>query len=102
MVKLTDGNEVFNKMRSNKNIVKVKVVWKMSRAGGCNGYKATIGDNNAGGRGRGGRGKGRKSTSIVGDMIGGVGVKIPIMLGGCWSWSVWNWAAKACWSQPWL
>jgi hypothetical protein len=47
-----NGNKVANEMRSNKNIIKMKIVWKVSCARGCDRNKTTITDNNTG---RGGR-----------------------------------------------
>jgi hypothetical protein len=46
--KLTNRYKILNKIRSKKNIVKVKVVRKVSCAGGGDRYTATVTNNNAG------------------------------------------------------
>jgi hypothetical protein len=69
-------------MGSNKNIIKVKIMWKVSCAGRGDGYKTTVTNNNTGGRMNRGRCSGIKITSIGGDMIGSTSVKIPVMLRG--------------------
>jgi len=77
---LTNGYEILNKVWSNKNIIKVEIMWEMGSASGSDRYKATVTDNNASGRVDRGRCSGRESTSIGGDMVGGSSIEVPAVL----------------------
>jgi hypothetical protein len=41
--KLSNGNKILNKVRSNKNVIKMKIMWEMSCDSGSDRYKATVG-----------------------------------------------------------
>jgi hypothetical protein len=81
MVNCRTEKKVLNEVRSDKNIIKMKVVQKLSGTSGGDRYTGTVADNNARRRGNGGRCSGGESTSIRCNMICGAGVEVPFMLG---------------------
>jgi hypothetical protein len=82
---LSNRNKVLNEVRSDKNIIKMKVVRKLSGTSGGDRDTGTVADNNDRRIGNGARCSGGESTSIRCNMICGAGVEVPFMLGGCWS-----------------